>query len=108
MARASTVVVLTLAMFALIGLACAADSAAAPPISSDDYILDGDDDTIGSLSAGAASPNSVVPGPLGGPVPPGAFDHARGSASSAVSSDLHRFFVFAGAASAALAGFLYF
>ncbi|RDX89488.1 hypothetical protein CR513_28782, partial [Mucuna pruriens] len=110
MARASTVVVLTLVMFALIGMACAADSAATPDNSSDDdYVLDGDDDySIGSFSADADSPNSVVPGPLGGPVPPGAFDHAQGSPSSAVSSDLHRFSAVAGTASAALAGLFYF
>ncbi|KAH1237006.1 hypothetical protein HKD37_08G021741 [Glycine soja] len=105
MARASRVVVLALVMFAMIGLACAAP---APEASDDDY--EGDDYSIGALTSGAASsPNGVAAAPIGGPVPPGAFDNAKGGlAPSAASSSLAHFSTVAGAASAALAGFFYF
>ncbi|KAK7359048.1 hypothetical protein VNO77_00993 [Canavalia gladiata] len=94
----------TLVMFAIIGFASAADSAAAP---ADDYEMDDDDALIGTAGQGRApSPHSVVAAPIGGPVPPGAFD-TKASAPSAASSSLHKFStVVAGAATAALAASL--
>lgn len=110
MARARRVVVLAVVMFAIIGLACAKNPAPAPEASADDY--EDDDYSIGALTAAsgaASSPNSVVAAPIGGPVPPGAFDNAKGGlAPSAASSSLAHFSTVAGAASAALAGFFYF
>ncbi|RZC12881.1 hypothetical protein D0Y65_012573 [Glycine soja] len=111
MARARRVVVLAVVMFAIIGLACAKNPAPAPEASADDY--EDDDYSIGALTAAsgaASSPNSVVAAPIGGPVPPGAFDNAKGGSpsSAAASSSLGHFSAVAGAASAALAGLFYF
>ena len=112
MARARHVVVLALVMFAIIGLACAAD----PPMGISDDFLEEDydyDDMIGTRPVegeGALPPNSVLAAPIGGPVPPGAFDNNKqqNSTPSAASSSLHRVSAVAGAATAALAGFFYF
>ncbi|KAK7318688.1 hypothetical protein RJT34_03394 [Clitoria ternatea] len=106
MARTCRVVILGLVMFVLIAMAYANEAADAPS-NTDDYDDDGDDEdfNLGHLKTGggALSPNSVVPGPLGGPVPPGAFDTPP--ASAAASTSLNHL---AGAAAITLAGFFYF
>lgn len=105
MARACRVVVLALLMFAVIGLASAAAEK-----TDDDY--DGDY-SIGDISS-EASHNGIVAAPLGGPVPPGAFDHAKGgvttttTTTAASSASSIHFSTVAGVASAALAAAFYF
>ncbi|KAG2410426.1 uncharacterized protein HKW66_Vig0010910 [Vigna angularis] len=95
---------MALLVFAVIGLASAAEK------TDDDY--DGDY-SIGDIS-NEASHNGIVAAPLGGPVPPGAFDHAKGgvsttsaTAASSSASSMH-FYSVAGVASAALAAAFYF
>ncbi|QCD84634.1 uncharacterized protein LOC114178531 [Vigna unguiculata] len=111
MARASSVVVLALLMFAVIGLASAAEKSSPSDASADDY---DEDYSIDDIRSGASA-NGVVAAPLGGPVPPGAFDHAKGgvpsttSATTAASSSSSvHFSAVAGVASAALAAAFYF
>jgi len=108
MARACRVVVLALLMFAVVGLASAADKSAAPADSATDDYND-DDYPIGAIGDGAAA-NGVVAAPLGGPVPPGAFDNAKGGDSTpatAAANPIH-FSAVAGVASAAVAAAFYF
>ncbi|KAK7247363.1 hypothetical protein RIF29_42244 [Crotalaria pallida] len=115
MTRASHVLLLALVLFNIIVLSYGA-TAEAPKSSSNDASggEDNDEDYEGVIGtkdeAGAPSPNNVVPGPVGGPVPPGAFDEANtASAPSSDASSLHHFSAFAGAAAATLvAGFFCF
>ncbi|XP_061365786.1 anther-specific protein BCP1 [Gastrolobium bilobum] len=104
MARARHVVVLALVMFAIIGLACATE---APKPSADDYEDDDNEYLTGTRSGDAPSPDGVIAAPIGGPVPPGAFDTPP-STPSAASSSLQHVSAVAGAATATLAGFFYF
>ncbi|KAK7369278.1 hypothetical protein VNO80_11314 [Phaseolus coccineus] len=107
MARARRVVVLALLMFAVVGLASAAEKTAAPADSNAaDY--DDDDYSIGAIGSGAAA-NGVVAAPLGGPLPPGAFANAKGgdTAPSTAAAYPIYFSAIAGVASAAVAAAFY-
>lgn len=107
MARARHVFILGLVLFNIIVLASSAAEAPKSSASNDTEADNDYEDTIGTGDgAAAASPNSVVAGPIGGPVPPGAFDGAQAGAPSAASSSLHHFSAVAGAT--AVAGFFYF
>lgn len=107
MARARYVVVLAFVMFAIIGIARAAE---APSTNESDYEEDDTEFMIGTKGGDAPSPGTVVAAPIGGPVPPGAFDNANAQAEAPASaaSSLHQVSAVAGAATAALAGFFYF
>ncbi|KAJ1386158.1 hypothetical protein SESBI_41076 [Sesbania bispinosa] len=94
-------------MFAIIGLASAASAPTTSP-TDEDYLEDDNEFLIGTRNGDAHSPSSVVAAPIGGPVPPGAFDNAQAAAPSAAFSSLHHLSAFAGAATVALAGFFYF
>ncbi|KAF1876160.1 hypothetical protein Lal_00006791 [Lupinus albus] len=112
MARARHVFLVALVLFNIIVLSYGV--AEAPKASSSSNgSAEVDDDyegVIGTGASGAVSPSSVVAGPIGGPVPPGAFDKAnKASAPSAATSSLQHFSVVAGATAAtAVAGFFYF
>ncbi|OIW18106.1 hypothetical protein TanjilG_19372 [Lupinus angustifolius] len=110
MARARNVFLVALVLFNLIVISYgAAETPKVSDASNDTAEVDDDyEGVIGTGdSGGAPSPNSVVAGPIGGPVPPGAFDEVnKATASSAATSSLHRFSAFAGAA--AVAGFFFF
>lgn len=102
MARARHVALLALVMLAMIGLACAADAPKSEP-SEDDYEEDDDSEfLVGTRSTDPPSANRVVAAPIGGPVPPGAFDTSPPSAASSLSA------VAGTVAAGAIAGFFYF
>ncbi|CAL0306545.1 unnamed protein product [Lupinus luteus] len=110
MARARNVFLVALVLFNLIVISYgAAETPKASDSSNDTAEVDDDYEGVigtGDSGGGAPSPNSVVAGPIGGPVPPGAFDEAnKATASSAAAFSLHRFSAFAGAA--AVAGFFF-
>ncbi|CAI8618879.1 unnamed protein product [Vicia faba] len=102
MARSRHVVVLALIMLAMIGLSCAAD----PPMpSEDDYEEDDSEFLIGTRRGDPPSANGgVIAAPIGGPVPPGAFDTppAKNAASSI------QFSAVGTAVATAVAGIFYF
>lgn len=102
MARSRHVVVLALIMLAMIGLSCAADP---PRPSDDDYEEDDDSEfLVGTRRGDPPSANGgVVAAPIGGPVPPGAFDGAPSAASSVQFSA-----IVGTAVTAAVAGIFYF
>ncbi|KAE9602867.1 hypothetical protein Lal_00049655 [Lupinus albus] len=110
MAHARNVFLVALVLFNIIVISyCAAETPKASDSSNDTSEVDDDyEGVIGTGdSGGAPSPNSVVAGPIGGPVPPGAFDEAnKANASSADTSSLHRFSALAGAA--VVAGVFFF
>jgi len=97
MARSRHVVILALVMLAMIGLAYAAD---APAPSESDWEEDDDEYLIGTRSGG------IVAGPIGGPVPPGAFDNIAPAPSAA--STIYFPSIAGTVVTAAIAGFFYF
>ncbi|CAK8578730.1 unnamed protein product [Lathyrus sativus] len=101
MARSQHVILLALIMLAMIGLSRAAD----PPMpSEDDYEEDDDEFLIGTRSGDPPSASrGVVAAPIGGPVPPGAFDSTKSAAPSTQFSA-----IVGTAVSAAVAGLFYF
>ncbi|CAJ2677160.1 hypothetical protein L195_g000477 [Trifolium pratense] len=103
MARERHVMILALVMLAMIGFAYAAE---APMPSEDDYEEEEDDEfLIGTRRGDPPLPGGIVAAPLGGPVPPGAFDTTPPSADA---SSIHLSAVAGTAATAAIAGFFYF
>jgi len=101
MAHSRPVVILALVMLAMIGLAYAADAPA--PVIEDD----GDEYLVGTRSGDPPSASGgIVAGPIGGPVPPGAFDSTAPAPSAA--STVYFSTVAGTAATAAIAGFFYF
>ncbi|XP_039685119.1 anther-specific protein BCP1-like [Medicago truncatula] len=99
MAHSRYVVILALVMLAMIGLAYAADAPA--PIEDD-----GDEYLVGTRSGDPPSAGGIVAGPIGGPVPPGAFDSTAPAPNAA--STVYFSTVAGTAATAAIAGFFYF
>ncbi|CAL0325089.1 unnamed protein product [Lupinus luteus] len=110
MARARHVFLVALVLFNIVVLSygvAEAPKTASP--SNDSAEVDDDyEGVIGTGESGAASPNSVVAGPIGGPVPPGAFDEAnKAGAPSAATSSLRHLSAAAGAAATAVPSFFY-
>jgi hypothetical protein len=104
MARERHVMILALVMLAMIGFASAAD---APKPSEDDYEDDDDSEfLIGTRKGDPPLPGGIVAAPIGGPVPPGAFDTTAPPSGDA--SSIHLSAVAGTAATAAIAGFFYF
>jgi len=104
MAHSRHVVILALVMLAMIGLAYAAD---APAPSESDWEEDDDEYLIGTRRGDPPSASGgIVAGPIGGPVPPGAFDSIAPAPSAA--STVYFSAVAGTAATAAIAGFFYF
>jgi hypothetical protein len=100
MAHSRHVVILALVMLAMIGLTYAADAPA--PIEDD-----GDEYLVGTRSGDPPSASGgIVAGPIGGPVPPGAFDSIAPAPSAA--STVYFSTVAGTVATAAIAGFFYF
>lgn len=109
MARARRVVVLALVMFAIIGLAYAAEAPTKSPTDESDYEEEDNEFMIGTKRGVTPSPNAVVAAPIGGPVPPGAFDESTPPSAAASSISIPHFSALAGAAAtAALAGSFFF
>ncbi|GAU35919.1 hypothetical protein TSUD_69520 [Trifolium subterraneum] len=103
MARERHVKILALVMLAMIGFAYAAD---APQPSVDDYEEDDDDEfLVGTRLGDPPLPGGIVAAPIGGPVPPGAFDTPPPTAGA---SSIHISAVAGTAATAAIVGFFYF
>jgi len=101
MAPSRNVVLLALVMLAMIGLAYAADAPASSVIEDD-----GDEYLVGTRKGDPPSASGgIVAGPIGGPVPPGAFDSTAPPPSAA--STVYFSTIAGTAAIAAVAGFFY-
>ena len=104
---ARQVVVIALVLFAVVGMAFAQNAKGSAPTPAPTDLNEElvSNDIIGTSDDGAKSPSAVQAAPIGGPVPPGAFNSAPGASSAA--SALH-VSALAGAAAIALVGFFYF